>query len=330
MRAGELTQQLLAYSGQGSFVVEPIDLVGLVQEMCQLLDTVVSKKVRLEYELDENRPVIKADATQIRQVVMNLIVNASEACGEQCGLIRVHTGIVSADRALLDSFVLADELPEGEYALLEIEDTGSGMTPQTQTRIFDPFYTSKSAGRGLGLAGVLGVVRAQEGALRVESVLGRGSVFTMLLPLSSSPAAVPVLTAREVTSHGSGTILIADDERVVRDVARAMLERAGYTVISAADGDEALATFKERDGDIDAVVLDLMMPARSGGEVLRELRAIRPSLPVVVSSGYAVDALNGAEEAIGEILFVQKPYSSTQLVGAVREALDARPPAGRL
>ena len=322
MRAGELTQQLLAYSGQGSFVVEPVDLVGLVQEMCHLLETVVSKKVRLEYELDERRPVIEADATQLRQVVMNLIVNASEACGDERGLIRVHTGVVSADRALLDAFVLADDLPEGEYALLEITDTGSGMSAPLQARIFDPFFTSKTTGRGLGLAGVLGIIRAQRGTIGVESVLGRGSTFTVLLPLSSSPVA-PLRTAGEPTAPGAGTILVADDEQVVRDVACAILERAGYDVVRADDGDEAVAQFIERSHDIDAVLLDLMMPARSGAEVLRELRAIRPGLPVVVSSGYTADALDGTEEAVGEVLFVQKPYSSAQLVGAVGQALAA-------
>lgn len=319
-RAGELTQQLLAYSGQGSFVVQPLDLAEVVSEMGHLLETVVSKKVRLDYEFGVKRPVVEIDATQFRQVVMNLIVNAAEACGDRQGRIVVRTSIVDADRSYLDTFVVADDR-EGEYALLEVSDTGSGMSADTQAKIFDPFFTTKSTGRGLGLAGVLGIVRAQGGAVRVKSEPGHGSTVDVLLPLSVAPLPKPISGPKNTLPKGQGMILVADDERVIRDVAGAMLTRAGFTVVSACDGDEAVALFTEKKDEVDAVILDLMMPGRGGADVLRELRAIRRDLPVVVSSGYAAEALDGTLDTVGEVGFVQKPYTSSQLVGAVQEAL---------
>lgn len=322
-RAGELTQQLLAYSGQGSFVVQPIDLVDLIEEMGQLLETVLSKQVCVAYEFGAEHPVVEIDATQLRQVVMNLIVNASDACGNEPGSIHVHVRTVDADRAYLDSFRLADALPQGELALIEVTDTGLGMSSATKDKLFDPFYTTKVSGRGLGLAGVLGIVRVHGGAIRVESEPGRGSTFTILFPLSRLPlpAASPVDAETQLSTR-SGTVLIADDEFVIREVARAMLTNAGFTVLTAENGDEAVALFREREDEIDAAVLDLTMPGRGGAEVLKDLRAVRPDLPVVISSGYTAAALDGSA---GEVGFVQKPYTNAQLVNAVCAALGAGP-----
>ncbi len=320
-RAGDLTRQILAYSGKGSFVVEPVDLVGLVEEMGHLMEAVVSKNVLLEYGFGPERPVIEADATQLRQVVMNLIVNAAEASGSEHGRITVRAGVVSADREYLESFVLGENAAEGDYGYLEVSDTGAGMSPSTLVSIFDPFYSSKGAGRGLGLAGVLGIVRAHGGAVRVESELGEGSTFMALLPLSHAPVPLRVQNIPSPRSHASGTILVVDDERVIREVTQAMLVRAGFTVLTCSDGEEAVVLFQERDAEIDAVVLDLMMPGLSGDEVLRSLRAIRPDLPVVVSSGYTAHALDGLVDAVGEVAFLQKPYTVLELVGTVQKAL---------
>ncbi len=321
-RAGDLTRQILAYSGKGSFVVEPVDLVGLVEEMGHLMEAVVSKNVLLEYGFGPERPVIEADATQLRQVVMNLIVNAAEASGSEHGRITVRAGVVSADREYLESFVLGENAAEGDYGYLEVSDTGAGMSPSTLVSIFDPFYSSKGAGRGgvsgsLGSSGSFEPTGAQSGS-RASSAKARRS---WRYCRSHAPVPLRVQNIPSPRSHASGTILVVDDERVIREVTQAMLVRAGFTVLTCSDGEEAVVLFQERDAEIDAVVLDLMMPGLSGDEVLRSLRAIRPDLPVVVSSGYTAHALDGLVDAVGEVAFLQKPYTVLELVGTVQKEL---------
>ena len=242
-RAAELTRQMLAYSGRGKFVVEPVNLSQVVQEMTQLLRRVISKQARLSLHLRDDMPPIVADATQLRQVVMNLITNASDALLGESGLVTVRTGTVHADARMLAGTYLNEELPAGKYVYLEVTDSGVGMDAATRARIFEPFFTTKFTGRGLGLAAVLGIVRGHKGAIDVTSEPGCGTTFRVLFPASAALAEKPV--TRNIPAaewKGSGLALVVDDEEAVRVVARHVLERSGFTVVEAATGEEALAT----------------------------------------------------------------------------------------
>ncbi len=332
-RAADLTNQMLAYSGKGRFVVEPIDLSRLVEEMGHLLETVVSKRAILRYDLRRGLPPVEADATQVRQVVMNLIVNASDAIGERSGVVTVHTGAVEADRAYLRGAFLAEDLAEGTYVCLEVSDTGCGMDAETRGRIFDPFFTTKAAGRGLGLAAVLGIVRGHRGTLKVYSEPGRGTTFKVLLP--TSPCAGPAGPGLDPEGgseggppgwQGSGTVLVVDDDETVRAVAKMMLEDAGFRVLTAADGLEGVALYRERADEVVAVLLDMTMPHLGGEETFRELRRIRPDVRVLLSSGYNEQDAVARFSGKGLAGFLQKPYRASALLAKLREVLEGAAP----
>jgi signal transduction histidine kinase len=233
-RAADLTQQMLAYSGKGKFVVQPVWLDRLVQEMAKLLNTVVSRKALME--LDRKPATIEGDATQIRQVVMNLITNASDALESNVGRIRVRTGVQETAAADLRSPFLPDELSPGSYAFVEIEDTGCGMSEETMRKIFDPFFSTKFTGRGLGLAAVLGIVRGHRGTIKVESTPGQGTRFQVLLPSAVLTTERVDLDPEVQLPRGHGTILVVDDEPSVRECAQRVLESGGFTVHAAEDG----------------------------------------------------------------------------------------------
>jgi len=322
--AAELTNQMLAYAGKGRFVVASVDLSHLVEEMAHLHSAAISKKAILTCDLGEALPAVEGDATQLRQVVMNLLTNASDAVGDESGAITVRTGVVDADRRCLEEAYLSEDLPEGAYVYVEVADTGSGMDAETKARIFDPFFTTKFTGRGLGLAGTLGIVRAHRGAICVESEPGSGTTFRVLLPAAghaaASPEPGPPAAGPPVVT---GTVLVVDDEEAVRTVARSALERAGFSVLTACDGREGIEVFRAHADDIAAVVLDLTMPVVSGTEALRGLRALRAGVPVVLSSGYTEEDATGRFGSYETTAFVQKPYRPSELVAKGIEALDA-------
>jgi PAS domain S-box-containing protein len=323
-RAADLTKQLLAYSGKGTFVVQPINLSRLVQEMGDLLRASISKKVTLQYHFTDSMPTVEADATQLRQVVMNLILNASEAISVEHGSITVSTGVVNADRDYLASTYLDENLPVGPYAYFEVADTGCGMDEQTKSRIFDPFFTTKFTGRGLGLAAVLGIVRGHHGAIRVRSQQGRGTTITVLFPCSDKPEAHTTPKSGSLTAYrGKGTVLVADDEEAVRNVARRMLELVGFTVLSASDGIEAVQVFREHSPEIVAVLLDMTMPQMDGLTALREIRRIRNDARIILSSGFSEQDAKSRLAGEGLSGFVQKPYRPSELVGKVRDVLSS-------
>ncbi|MDA2938658.1 PAS domain S-box protein, partial [Acidobacteria bacterium AH-259-A15] len=250
-RAADLCRQLLAYAGKGQFVMEPIELHQVVEEMGHLLKISISKKAVLKYNFADSIPAIKADATEIGQVIMNLIFNASEAIGNKSGVITISVGAMQCDAAYLKGTWLAEPLPEGSYVYIEVSDTGSGMDSETVERIFDPFFTTKFAGRGLGLAGVLGIVRGHQGAIKVYSEPGKGTTFKVLFPAVDKPAKLLGKELAEAKDwRGSGTILLVDDEEMVRAVAKRMLEKAGFAVLTAGDGREALKLFREHSEEI--------------------------------------------------------------------------------
>ncbi len=321
-RAAELTHQLLAYSGIGRFVVEPVDLSKLVSEMLDLLEVSISKKAELQCSFDEALPMIRADASQLRQVIMNLITNASDALEEKPGVVTLRTGSLIVDREFLEDTWASEAVPEGCYVFLEVTDTGRGMDASVKERMFDPFFTTKSTGRGLGLASILGIVRGHKGLIRVDSELGIGTAIKVLMPVSGKPASAQNAAPIELLSwEGGGTVLVADDEEIVRRMVGATLKRSGFDVIEAADGCECLELFKQRRDEIDLVVLDMTMPHLSGEETFKELRRIRPDIPVLLASGYNEQETNqlADKELAG---FLQKPFGPNDLLEKMRSLLD--------
>jgi PAS domain S-box-containing protein len=320
-RAAELTRQMLAYSGRGQFIIEPLDLSALVSEMAQLLSAAIPKNVVLEYHLADDLPSVEGDAVQIRQVVMNLLLNAAESVGKQSGTVRLATGTVHADRDYLRAAFVDDELAVGDYVFLEVTDTGCGMDKETIARIFDPFFTTKFAGRGLGLAAVLGVVRAHRGSIHVYSEVGSGATFKVLLPVSTRAPQPRAEVAEAPDWRGEGTVLVIDDEPAVRIVAKRTLEQRGFTVLLGTDGVKGVALFRAHLGEVALVLLDMTMPRMSGAETYEQLRAISTEVPVILSSGYSEQDAVARFGASGLAGFLQKPYAPVDLSAKVREVL---------
>ncbi len=319
-RAAELTRQLLAYSGKGRFLIEQVSLARLVQEMSDLLRLSLTHRAQLFTELDPDCPPVRGDATQLRQVVMNLITNAADASTEGGGGITVRVSCVNVDAQRLRSIRSADGVRPGRFCLVEVEDSGIGMDAATVGRIFDPFFTTKETGHGLGLAAVVGIVQGHGGAMEVKSRPGVGTTFRVYLPADQRPdetgEVAPVAPAPR-TLRGHPWILVADDEKPVRDAARAVLERAGYRVVLAEDGRAAVETFLEDPERFHAAVLDLTMPVMSGAEAFAELRRLRPSLPILLTSGYnerEVGELIGHDRAVE---FLQKPWRGASLLSVL-------------
>jgi PAS domain S-box-containing protein len=322
--AGALTQQLLAYAGKGRFVIEPLDLSAVVQETSTLIKASIPKTVDLRLELGTGMLAIHGDPSQIQQLVMNLVINAAEAIGEgRTGLVVVTTGMQTVDQPYIQQTFTEDEIPPGDYVVLDVLDTGSGMSEETVARIFDPFFTTKFAGRGLGLAAAMGIVRGHKGALKVRSVRGKGSTFRVLFPASRDQPAARRRVLNKDDLNGTGTILVIDDEEIIRRTARSALEHYGYTVMVSENGADGLAILASAENMVDLVVLDLTMPAMSGGETFQRLRAMRPNLPVILSSGYnEIEATRTLPDE-GFAGFIQKPYSASHLAEQVKIALTA-------
>ncbi len=334
-RAAELAQQMLAYSGKGRFVIESIDLRKLVEETTHLLEVSISKKAALRYDFAGSPPTFAGDVTQIRQVIMNLITNASEAIGDDSGTVTLSTGAMHCDRAYLDDLHpalyanLGQPLSTGVYCYFEVSDTGCGMDRETIDKIFDPFFTTKFTGRGLGMSAILGIVRGHKGAIKVYSEIGRGTSFKILFPADQSAgdglAAAGKVREAGTDWRGTGTVLVADDEPRIRAVAGKLLERMGFSVLAAADGREALQAFREHTGEIACVLLDLTMPQMDGEQVFREIRRLDPSVAVILCSGYSERDTTRRFAGQGLAGFLQKPYRMAALRAMLKEIV--RPPA---
>jgi len=315
-RAADLARQMLAYSGKGKFVVEPIDLNFLVEEMGHMLDVSISKKAMLRYNLTKPLPAVNVDTTQIRQIIMNLVINASEAIGDRSGVIAISTGCLECDEAYLREFWLTDPIPAGLYVSLEIADTGCGMGKETLARIFDPFFTTKFTGRGLGMAAVLGIVRGHKGAIKVYSEPGKGSSFKVLLPAGEKPVELFSGKTEVDNWQGTGTALLVDDEETVRAIGSEMLRELGFAVVTAKDGRDAVEIYMHRN-DIRLVILDLTMPRMDGEQCFRELRQLDTNVKVIMSSGFSEHEISQKFAGKGLSGFIQKPYK----LSALREAL---------
>ena len=323
-RAAELTNQMLAYSGRGQFVLERSDLSQMVEEMANLLRTAISKDAELDLLLGADLPAFDGDPAQIRQVIMNLITNASDAIGGAQGRIMLVTGRQHVTRDYLaDAWVGRDNV-EGEFVFLEVRDTGCGMDPATVERIFDPFFPTKFTGRGLGLAAVLGIVRGHRGVIKIATAAGQGTTFRVLLPAAATPArtASPSVAA-PLVCHGA-RVLVIDDEDAVRRVAAEVLRRAGFEVRAASGGEEALGIVMEGDAAFDVVLLDMTMPRISGIETFRRLRDRDPQVNVVLMSGYTGEEAASHFETGGLAGFIQKPFTASALVRVITDAVSRR------
>lgn len=342
-RAGDLCRQLLAYSGRAAARLQPVDLNTLIRDTAQLLRVAMPAQVSLRFAFMPDLPTVQGDPTQLGQVFLNLLTNASEAVearlSQESGAVSeilLSTGLRHLSRKMLDVMVLGQGRPPGWYLRLLVQDDGVGMSEDALTHLFDPFFTTKLTGRGLGLATVLGIVRAHRGALDVSSELGRGTRFVIYLP---RPAAREVLGEDDVvTTVADGqpapdaaisvdlVALIADDEAPVRGVLAAMLEHLGYRVVQAVDGADALQRFRASGGVIDLAIIDLTMPGVGGAQVCRDLRRLAPDLPIVLTSGLdaselpecagQLDGANGSEAqqlGAGRVVFLQKPFRMAQV-----------------
>ncbi len=321
LRAADLCRQMLAYAGKGRFVVENNQLPALVTEITSLLQSSISKKATLTLKLEEGVPPVRGDSTQLRQIIMNLVLNASEALGEAPGEISVHVGVRECSREYLSHSFLNEESPEGSYVSLTVADTGCGMDAATLERIFEPFFTTKFTGRGLGLSAVLGIVRSHKGALLVDSQPGKGSRFTVLFPVEDLEAEPTASSTPSVDWIGEAKVLLVEDEAPVRAICKRLLERMGLQVLTAADGVEALDQYRAHGKEIALVLLDLTMPRLNGEETFRELRKMNPRVQVVISSGFGETEISNRFEGQGLAGFIQKPYTRQELANQLRQAL---------
>ncbi len=326
-KGSELTRQLLAYAGRGRLTLEEVDVCAVMRSIEKLIRFSVPKKIDLRFSLEDGLPAVKADRSQIQQIAMNLVINAAEAIGSnKAGVIALKTSlrrIGPEDASAVRVIAGAGEKPEpGAYVCLEVSDSGSGIDPADRTRIFDPFFSTKFLGRGLGLSAVLGIVRAYGGFIEVESEPGKGSTFRINFPATSHRAAESATAIRKLkpVPKNTGTVLVVDDDAAVRRFVSDALKHYGYEVLQAADGKAALSLFYKHAERISAVFLDLVMPVLGGEEIIADLRRVRPDVKIIVTSGYDVERAERLVGKEGFALFLQKPYTAARLAEAVRKA----------
>ena len=322
-RAADLCKQMLAYTGKGRLVFDFVDLNAVAREMAELLTMSISKNTELAFHFAEKLPLVKGDATQLRQVLMNLITNASEALEDTPGTVRIRTGTMQCSQQDIESLHVSDGLIPGDYVFIEVADSGCGIDCAVLDRIFDPFYSTKFTGRGLGLAAVLGIVRGHGGGIGVSSAPGKGTAFRILLPPHEAPVPRPERTDDRGRGLASGSVLIIDDETHVRELAEQMLTAAGYRVLAAPDGDTGVALLESDGHEVDIVLLDLAMPGMDGVATFEKLRMVNRTVPVVLCSGYGKE-LSIARFPDGALAgFLGKPFRMGELVQTVSQVLGA-------
>jgi PAS domain S-box-containing protein len=319
-RAAELTRQMLAYAGKGRFSAGPVDLSALIDDLAPLIQSSIPRNVRLTLDLKRELPAIQADKTQIGQLAMNLIINAGEATEGNAGRVTVSTAVRNVGVDELGAF-LTEHKTGGNYVALEVRDTGSGMDQETLKRIFDPFFSTKFLGRGLGLSAALGIIRGHKGALKVTSAPGQGTVFEVLFPAGAEAPVQPRPREEVTLAPGQGVILVADDQEIVRNMMGQALTRAGYEVLLAGNGAEALSVFSRNASRISVVLLDLAMPVMSGEEALPHLLAMKPGVLVIVCSGHDEKECKVKLKEPRVAGFLQKPYTSAALMTRVQTVL---------
>lgn len=316
LRAADLTKQLLAYAGKGQYNLREVILSRIIQEMGDLLNMLVNKKAKLEFHLTKGLPPILADPSQVRQVIMNLVTNAVEAIEGENGCITICTSVQKVDSYDFSDTYADDHLPSGAYVYMDICDNGHGIDETTKKKMFDPFFSTKFTGRGLGLAAALGIVRAHHGAIRVHSKPEEGSSFRVFFPTKDL---TETWVNNPATDRPAGKILVVDDEEAALTVAKRILEKFGYSVLTARDGQVAVQVFQKQPDEVAAVLLDITMPGMSGEDTFRELRNIRNDVPVILSSGYDERSADQHFRETGATAFLQKPYQPRALIDKIRE-----------
>jgi len=325
LRAADLSRQLLAYAGKGKVTIGWVNVNQLVREMTELLSVSLSKKALIRYDLASALPEIMADSTQLQQVVMNLVTNASEAIPDGVsGAITLRTGELILEKTFSTVTSIPVGLNPGRYVTLEVSDTGCGMTPEVIARIFDPFFTTKFTGRGLGLSALLGIVRSHGGGLKVYSEPGKGTCMKVFLPSAeeAAPASAPAI--EPATWRGNGTLLVVDDDDGARAVARSFASQLGFQVVEASDGEEAVAIFEQQSGDFALVVMDLTMPKMDGREAFLRMRNLNSSVPVILSSGFSESDAIQNFTGRGLAGFLPKPYQKAQFELVIQQAIEKR------
>ncbi len=324
-RVADLTKQLLAYSGRGKFFINEIDLNKLVTENVQILEVSIPKTTKVRYDLGSPSPHFKGDISQIQQVIMNLIINAGEAMDPNPGTIILRTNRIEINSEINEySKYTASPLAAGSYALLQVRDTGSGISQQTLTRIFDPFFTTKFTGRGLGLAAVLGIIKGHKGGLRIESEEGKGTLFEVIFPLvtSSTTADVPEKDKTSLVKGEGKSILVIDDEASVIELLADVFTENNFMVMSALDPVKGIEIYRQYHGKISMIVLDYSMPVMDGKAAFDELLKINNDVKVLLCSGYSEEETLSAFGIDRPMGFLQKPYKPDVLVQQVSKILS--------
>ncbi len=325
-RAADLCRQMLAYSGHVRMSTQPVDLSALIRESEPLLRSALGKAVRLNLTLDASLPPVAGDEGQLRQILLSLVTNASEAIGQHEGEIQAGTRMVALSAEDIRHLQFPNNLSPGPHAALVVTDTGPGMAPSVMSRIFDPFYTTKFMGRGLGLAAVQGIVRVHKGGLNVQSKPGEGSTFTIYLPFAETMPHSPAGQA-STPRTGGGVVLVIDDEEAVRHVTRRLLEAEGCNVMTAADGVEGIEKFRRMQETVDLVLLDLTMPRMGGVQTFHLLRSIKPDVKVLLMSGYTEEEAVSQFTGEGLAGFIQKPFSNDELKQKLSSIMSAGRPS---
>lgn len=321
--AANLCGQMLAFSGKGKFIVETIELKRVIEKVAQILKTSVSKKAQLELNLADNLPAFAGDATQIGQVLMNLVINASEALDENAGVIKVSTGEFSSQDVIKSCVPSLEDLPPGHFLFVEVSDTGCGMTDEVISKIFDPFFTTKLSGRGLGMSAVIGIIKAHFGTLQINSVVGKGSKFKIILPVveNKQESILPQPILDTPALNETGTILMVDDEETLLAVGGMMLDTLGLKVLKARNGWDALQIFKEKKAEISCILLDLNMPYMDGEEAFTELRKLDPNVKIILASGFSEQEIEKrfAGKNLNGVL--KKPYDLGSMLNVLARAI---------
>ncbi len=291
--------------------------------MTPLLRASVTRTASFECELSPNLPEVEGDTAQFRQILVNLVTNASESLDEKQGAVRVRTGVEYCSEEFLQRTYLPEPLPAGDYVMLEVSDTGCGMDAEVLEKIFDPFYTTRFAGRGLGLPAVLGIVRSHKGALRLDTVPGQGTRFSLYFPVQAT-SAKSYFAQGEVLGdwHGHGTVLLADDEETVLSVGAMMLKHVGLDVVTAEDGEEAIARAVQYGDRLQCIILDHSMPGMSGDATCAEFKRRFPEVPIIIASGYMRQSIEHEFEPGRVAAFLPKPFELFNIQAVMRELLD--------
>ncbi|MCA9472478.1 MAG: response regulator [Nitrospirales bacterium] len=324
LRGGELANQMLTYAGKGKACIQPLDISQLIKDMMHLLRTSLPKHISLTYELDPHIPRMQADHSQLQQLLLSILINASEAIGDTQGSVHISTGTEKAQMNHLQEWYVAGDIPTSLSVFINIQDTGSGIDKDTIPKIFDPFFSTKFTGRGLGLAALLGIVRSLNGAVAVTSQAGEGTHFRLFFP-SLVPESTEPAPAESQDFHwkGSGTILVVDDEEDVREATQLILEEIGFTVITANHGEAGLQMYNRYRGEITLILLDLTMPGMNGEQFFHKIREYDPDIPILLMSGYSEDDAAKRFQGISPYEFIQKPYQIDALIQKVRFILDS-------